>query len=244
LHDAYGARRVEAIVTEGEATARQAEAVRAWAAIRDSLGMAQPTAITSAQPLDEVPPLRWHRLAFDAVGLDQLRGVLVTSGDAGFERAAGLAAEALVARPDATPEDRWAALGMLEERAATSMRRLEIIASLRTIAAQLKANDGMLDVAEIRVRLQRGDQADFVRLVEHLRREHGRDPQVLQAFAEVLAEAGIDISALAGAAGAGAAPTGAVPGVPAAAEPGKLWTPGAAASESKPGEKKVIWTPG
>jgi hypothetical protein len=187
-----------------------------------------------------VPPLRWHRLDLDAVGLDQLRGLLLTAGEAGFERAAGMAAEALAARPDATPEDRWAALGMLEERAASSVRRLEIIAALRGIAAQLRANDGMLDVAEIRVRLQRGDQTEFVRLVEHLRRDHARDPQVIQAFAEVLAEAGIDISALAA---GGPAATTAVPGA-AAPEAGKLWTPGAAGPESPPGEKKVIWTPG
>jgi hypothetical protein len=240
VQDPDGARRVEALVGEGEAVARPEEAVRAWAAIRASLSLATPRTITSAEPLDEVPPLRWHRLDLDAVGLDQLRGLLLTAGEAGFERAAGMAAEALAARPDATPEDRWAALGMLEERAASSVRRLEIIAALRGIAAQLRANDGMLDVAEIRVRLQRGDQTEFVRLVEHLRRDHARDPQVIQAFAEVLAEAGIDISALAA---GGPAATTAVPGA-AAPEAGKLWTPGAAGPESPPGEKKVIWTPG
>jgi uncharacterized protein YecT (DUF1311 family) len=53
----------------------------------------------------------------------------------------------------------------------------------------LKANDGMLDVAELRVRMQRGDEADAVRLLEHVRREHSRDQQVIQAFAEVLMEA-------------------------------------------------------
>jgi hypothetical protein len=243
LHDPDGARRVAALIVEGEAMARPDEAMRAWSAIRGSLGLATPGTITSAEPLDELQPLRWHRLDFDAVGLDQLRGLLLTAGEAGFERAAGLAAEALVARPDATPEDRWAALGMLEERATSSVRRLEIIAALRGIAAQLKANDGMLDVAEIRVRLQRGDQAEFVRLIEHLRRDHARDPQVLQAFAEVLAEAGIDISALAAGAGGGPGPTAAVPGA-AAPEPGKLWTPGAGGPETAPGEKKVIWTPG
>lgn len=243
-----GRRRVEALVREGEATARQDDASAAWSAIRERLGLTPPGPIACADPLDELPPLRWHRVPLDGVGIDQLRGLLVTAADAGFDRAAALVAEALAARPDATPEDRWGALGLLEERAATTVRRLEIIAELRTIAADLRANDGMLDVAELRVRLQRGDQAEFVRLVEHMRRDHARDPQVLQGFAEVLAEAGIDVSALAAAGGMapGGVPRGAVPGATAAAptEPGKLWTPaGGEPPAAGTGEKKVIWTP-
>ncbi len=233
---------------EGEATARQDDAIAAWSAIRERLGLTPPGPIACAEPLDELPPLRWHRVSLDGVGIDQLRGLLVTAADAGFDRAAVLVATALAARPDATPEDRWGALGLLEERAATTVRRLEIIAELRTIAAALRANDGMLDVAELRVRLQRGDQVEFVRLVEHMRRDHARDPQVLQGFAEVLAEAGIDVSALAAAGGMapGAAQRGAVPGATAAApaEPGKLWTPsGGEPPAAGTGEKKVIWTP-
>ena len=121
---------------------------------------------------------------------------------------------------------------------------LERAGELRRIAAALKANDGMLDVAEVRVRLQRGDQAEFVRLLEHMRREHGRDPQVLQAFAEVLAEAGIDLSALAAAGGGAPRAAPAVTGT-AAPEAGGIWTPGGSARQDPPsGEKKVIWTPG
>ena len=119
-----------------------------------------------------------------------------------------------------------------------------MIAELRGIAKQLKASEGMLDVADLRVRLQRGDQAEIVRLLDRLRRDHSRDRRVIQALAEVLAEAGIDLSALAGAGGAG--PAGAAAAMPAAAAPeaGKLWTPGGGAEPAGPsGEKKVIWTP-
>jgi hypothetical protein len=97
-------------------------------------------------------------------------------------------------------------------------------------------------VLELRVRLQRGDEADIVRLLEHVRREHGRDQQVIQAFAEVLMEAGVDLSALAGRAAPGGAGGPTAAAVPAAA-PGKLWTPGGS-EPSGGGEKKVIWTPG
>jgi len=243
LADAEGGRRVEALITEGEAMARYQVDAAAWSEIRRRLGLAAPATVVSERPLDEVPPLRWHRVAFDGVGMEQLRGVLVTSIDGGFERAALLAATALADRPEATPADRWEALGVLEERAPDSVRRLEILSTLRGIAAELKLGDGMLDVAELRVRLQRGDEADVTRLLDHLRRDHSRDQQVLQAVAEVFAEAGIDLSALA-AGGAGAAvPPAAAAAAPRAAETGGVWTPGGQ-PQPPSGEKKVIWTPG
>jgi hypothetical protein len=67
----------------------------------------------------------------------------------------------------------------------------------------------------------------------------------MQALAQVLAEAGIDLSALAGQPGAGM-PTGmpAAAATAAAPEAGKLWTPGGGGEPAGPaGEKKVIWTP-
>jgi hypothetical protein len=239
LADAAGRRRVEALVTEGEATSRRSDASAAWAAMRTTLGLPLPAPIRAAEPLGVVPPLVWHRLDMAALTLDQLRGVFVTALDAGFELAAERAATALAARPEATPQDRWEALGALAERAESSVRRLELIAQLREIAAELKANDGMLDVAELRIRMQRGDEAEATRLLAHLQRDHGTDRQVLQALAEVLMEAGVDLNALAGARG-GNAPTQAA--APAAAA-GKLWTPGGEAPAAG-GEKKTIWTPG
>jgi hypothetical protein len=245
LRDPQGAKRVDALITEGEATSRRPDACDAWTSMRERLGMPKPTVIESTKPLEEgLPPMRWHRLDMHRLDLDELRGVFVTALDAGFERAAERAAEELASRADATPADRWEALGVLEDRATSSLRKLELIAQLRTLAATLKANDGMLDVAELRVRMQRGDEAEIMRLLEHVRREHSRDQQVLQAFAEVLMEAGVDLSALAGRAGAGTAAAGGAGAMPAtgASEAGKLWTPGGETSGPS-GEKKVIWTP-
>lgn len=245
LADAEGARRVEALVTEGEATSRRRDAADAWTAVRARLNMPAAATIVVEKPLENLPPLRWHRLDMARVDLDQLRGVLVTSIDAGFDRAAERAAEAVVTRGDTTPEDRWEAYGVLEERADSTVRKLELLGELRSIAKALKANDGMLDVAEMRVRLQRGDQAEIMRLLDHLRREHTRDQQVLQALAEVLMEAGVDLGALAGRGAGGMPGAAAATGMPAAApaaEPGKLWTPGGETAGG--GEKKTIWTPG
>ena len=242
LSDPAGRRRVEALVSEGEATSRRSDASAAWEAMRATLGLPKPATIESAEPLGVVPPLHWHRLDMAALSLDQLRGVFVTALDAGFELAAERAAVALAARPDATPQDRWEALGALAERAESSVRRLELIGRLRGIAAELKANDGMLDVAELRIRMQRGDEAEATRLLAHLQRDHGTDRQVLQALAEVLMEAGVDLGALAAARGGQPVAQSMAQAAPSAAA-GKLWTPGGEAPAGG-GEKKTIWTPG
>ena len=131
------------------------------------------------------------------------------------------------------------------QSAESTLQRLELIGKLRGIAAEIRANDGMLDVAELRVRMQRGDELEATRLLEHLRRDHGRDQQVIQALAEVLMEAGVDLEGMAARAGGGPAsnsrPLPASPGAaPQAA--GKLWTPGG--SEPAAGGEKKIWTPG
>ena len=240
------ARRLEALVGEGEAASRQPEASAAWAQVRVTLGLPAALPIHSAQPLDDVPPLRWHRVALDGLAMDQLRMLFLTSLDAGFDLAAARAAEAIVSRPDAEPADRWEAYGLLEERAATSLEKLAIIEKLRELAKTLGANDGMLDVAELRVRLSRADEAGIMRLLNHLQREHARDQKVLTALADVLGEAGIDLSALAAQSaaqlpGAGAGiPLG---GGPSAADSGRIWTPGG--EQAGPaGGKKSLWTPG
>jgi hypothetical protein len=243
------ARRVEAIISEGEVASRQPEASAAWTAVRGKLGLPTPAPIHSAQPLEEVPPLRWHRVVLDGLALDQLRVLFLTSLDAGFELAAARAARAIVARPDASPEDRWEAYGLLEDRAETSLEKLEIIGKLRELAKTLGANDGMLDVAELRVRLSRADEPGIMRLLNHLQREHARDQKVIAALAEVLGEAGVDLAALAAqSAAAGQIPGGGA-GMPIgggqspAADSGRIWTPGGEQGGGA-GEKKSLWTPG
>jgi len=241
LADAEGRRRVEALLVEGEATSRRGDAAAAWTAMRTSLGLPEPARIESQAPLGEIPPLRWHRLDLAALPIDQLRGVFVTAIEAGFELAAERAAEALAIRGDATPADRWEAIGTLAERADSSVRKLELLSQLRGLAKELKVSDGMLDVAELRVRMQRGDEAEATKLLQNLQRDHGRDRQVLQALAEVLQEAGVDLGGMAGRAAAGVPAT-----TPPPSSAGGLWTPGGGepAAGGGGGEKKTIWTPG
>jgi hypothetical protein len=169
----------------------------------------------------------------------------MTAVDAGFDLAAERAAEAIVARSDAAPVDRMEAWSLLEDRAESSVRKLEIIQELRALAATLKASDGMIDVAELRIRLQRGDQADIMRLLDHLRRDHSRDQKVLESLAAVLSEAGIDLSSFAGQAQGGGVPALGAAGVSDATQPtgSAIWTPGGSQQPGPQGEKKAIWTP-
>lgn len=244
--DPEGRRRVAALVAEGEATSRRPDAAAAWTRVRGPLGLPVPGPITATASFAEVPPLRWHRLRLEGMPLDDLRTLFITAVDAGFEKAGEQAATALAARSDASAEDRWEALSVLEERAETTVRRLEIIGELRGLARQIKTGDGMLDVAELRVRIERGDQTEVVRLLDHIRREHAGDQRVFGALAEVLMEAGVDIPGMAAgrppAAGRRPDAPGAV-AAPAAAPAQGIWTPGQAAAPPA-AEKKTIWTPG
>ena len=245
LKQPEGAWRVESLLSEGEATSRRRDAADAWAAMRLQLGVAVPAAIESITPMQDVPPMRWHRVSLGSLALDQLRGIFMTAVDAGFDLAAERAAEAIVARADAAPVDRMEAWSLLEDRAESSVRKLEIIQELRALATTLKASDGMIDVAELRIRLQRGDQADIMRLLDHLRRDHSRDQKVLESLAAVLSEAGIDLSSFAGQAQGGGVPALGAAGTSDAAQPtgSAIWTPGGSQQPGPQGEKKAIWTP-
>jgi hypothetical protein len=69
VKDPEGARRVEAIISVGEATAGRQAIAEAWTAIRGRVGLAIPATIVSTRPLQEVPPLRWQRLDMQALGM-------------------------------------------------------------------------------------------------------------------------------------------------------------------------------
>lgn len=244
-------RRVEALVSDAEATDIIAPGKDIWPDLRKAVGLPVPATIESAEPLGNVPPQRWLRLDFQKVTNDHLRGLLLTAAEIGYSKVAELAADTLLSREDITDADRWQAYGVLEARARTTTRRLEILEKIRPLAAALKADEGMLDVGELRIHLQRGDQPALLKVLDRIRRDHSQNPRVSNAVMQVFAEAGIDLGAMA-AAGGGAAGPGVGPGAassPAgpvaapAAEPGKLWTPGSQPPSGGGDEKPAIWTP-
>lgn len=239
-------RRVEAIVNDAEATEMIPAGHDIWPELRTAVGLPAPPPLASATPLGELPPQRWLRLDLAKVEIDHLRGMLLAAADIGYSLVAERVAEALLSREGITDPDRWQALGVLEARARTTTRRLEILTQIRGLAKTMQADEGMLDVAELRIQLQRGDQPAFMQVMERIRRLHGQNPRVANGVAQVLMEAGIDVNALAAASAAGVPPgAGGGPAGPAAAapaaQPGKLWTPGGESAGG--GEKPAIWTP-
>jgi tetratricopeptide (TPR) repeat protein len=251
VSDTAGRRRVEAMIREGEVMAFDQVASKAWAEVRSTLGVAAGPVLDSTEPVEALPPMRWHRVNLAGLSLDQLRLLMEMSVASGFELSAFRTAQEMLARASkedagVEPADEWRALSFLEERVETTTEKLNILGQLRAIATKVGASQAMLDVAELRLALQRGDQVAMQRMLDRIRRGP-QDQRVLQAVASVFAEAGIDLSALAAAQAGGArGMTGNVPPAAAAAPAASgLWTPGGGTPPSSDGgEKKVIWTPG
>ena len=96
------------------------------------------------------------------------------------------------------------------------------------------------DLLELSFRFGRGDELEAVRLIQHVQQQHAREPGIAEALTHMLVEVGVlrpdgtpaqpPVAEEAMAAAEG----------PAAAEPGKLWTPDSPQS----GAGGKIWTPG
>jgi hypothetical protein len=141
--------------------------------------------------------------------------------------------------------DKAEVYGILAQIEADTDKALEYLELARKIAEKSKKSTAPWDLAELALRITRGDVAEADRLLTHIRNDHLREPGVAQALFQILHEAGIigpdgRPTAAAAAAAQSGAPGIVVPGA-AATEPGKIWTPG---GEQATGAKKSgLWTP-
>lgn len=100
---------------------------------------------------------------------------------------------------------------------------------------------------ELSLRIQLGEMPAVMQLIDHLQRQHAREPGVAQALVQLLMQTGL--IGPDGRLAMGAAPGAAAPGVAAsplmasgaAPEPGKLWTPDAPQPTGK--KKSSLWLP-
>ena len=99
---------------------------------------------------------------------------------------------------------------------------------------------------ELPVRLERGQGAELGHLVNHIQRDHIREPGIAEALMQFLVEIGAIRPAGTAAVPAGPPPGAAeqpgivVPGAPGG-EAGKIWTPDSqSGGGAKPGK---LWTP-
>jgi hypothetical protein len=133
--------------------------------------------------------------------------------------------------------------GALAQVEPDADRALEYLDKARGAAETAKASTAPWDLAELTLRISRGDVPEADRLLQHIRDQHIREPGVAQALFQILTEAGIigPDGKPTMPAGREAAPGIVVPGA-ASAEPGKIWTPGS--DQPSGGKKSALWTPG
>lgn len=210
--------------------------------LRASLGL--PT----ADPIDpstvnvqNLSLLRRARLDYGKLSDDDLLSAYTHVMLTRYRPAMSKAAAEIVARPSLDGKiDKAEAYGVLAEGAHDIDEALELYGKAVQESIRTGTSPAQWYLAEIPLRLMRGDVAEFERLVRVLTTKHGAEPGVREALMRIMYSLGMigpdgrPTQAMPEMAAAGTAPA-AVP-----AEPG-LWTPG---GEQQPSGKSGLWLPG
>jgi hypothetical protein len=212
--------------------------------LRRSLGLpAQETIDPTSISLNELPLVRFSRIDPKRLSDDALLDLYRRADHYRHVAALRKLAPEVVARPSLADKiDKAEVYGVLAQIEPDTERALGYLDQARKAAEAAKASTAPWDLAELAMRIARGDIADADRLLNHIRNDHIREPGVAQALYQILMEAGII-----GPDGKPAMPAPAreaagivVPGG-AASEAGKIWTPGG--DQPAGGKKSALWTP-
>lgn len=203
-------------------------------------------------PREEVPLVRLARVDLAKLNDEALADELERARHFADQRALRWLAPEVVRRPELKDADVKAyAYGVLAQSEPDLARARGYVEEARKTAQAAGRSTAAWDLAELRLLIGRGEHtSDAMALMQHIHRDHLREPGVAQALYQLLYEAGIIDEAgmpVAAAAAPGAAPAGAglvVPGAAAAAPTagGKIWTPGSEPAAGG-GKKSAIWTP-
>jgi hypothetical protein len=213
--------------------------------LRQRLGLPVPQPIDpKTADLANLPRVRLGRLQADKLSDEELiRCYRRASFPPQRHAMASLAAE-IVGRTSFTGRPEVAeAYGALAASASDTSAALAFVEKGRTAAQRAKQSTAAWDLEELELRLQRGEGAEASRLLQHVQREHAREPGVSETLFRILYEAGfIDEQ------GRRIAPPQQQASpilVPGAAPPGKILVPGGeGAAPAGQSAKPVIWTPG
>ena len=195
--------------------------------------------------MNRVPLGRLSRFKPESLSDDQLKPAFNRAAVANYALAMRRLAPEVVKRPNLpVAEYKLSAYRFLVRYAANSDEALKLIDEARKLAEANKQSSAPWDLMELSFRIQRGEAPAVLQLIDHLQRQHGREPGVAQAMVQLLVQTGLvgpDGRLNIGAApAASAASPLVVPGA-AAADTGKLWTPDAPQAG---GEKKSsLWLP-
>jgi len=199
---------------------------------------------TRQTPLVEVPLARLSRVDVKQLNDDELVDLYRRADH--YRQIGALRAAALevIARPSLDKEvEKAEVYGILAQIEPDTDQAIKYLDQARETADAAQTSTAPWDLAELALRISRGEVADADRLLHHLRAEHLREPGVAQALFQILSEAGIigpDGKPTAAAREASAhivVPGGTAP----AGEGSKIWTPG---SDQPSGKKSALWTPG
>jgi hypothetical protein len=191
-----------------------------------------------------VPLGRLARVKIESLSDDLLKQAFNRAMVANFALALRrLAPEVLKREGIPAAEYKLAAYRYLVRAAADSDRALQLIDEARRLGDTHKQSSAQWDLMELSFRIARNEAPAIMQLIDHIQRQHGREPGVAQALVQLLMQTGLvgpdGRLAMGAPAAAQAASPLVVPG--AAAEAGKLWTP---ESAQPAGEKKgSLWLP-
>lgn len=194
--------------------------------------------------IKRLPIGRLARLKVASLDDEQLKLAFNRAMVASFALALDRLGPEVLKRPTLPAADyKLAAYRQMVRMAATTDEALRLIDEARKLAEANKQSSAPWDLAELSVRIQRGEADAVLRLIDHIQRQHAREPGIAEALVQLLVQAGLigpDGRLLIGApAPAAAGSPLVVPG--ATAEAGKLWTPDA---PQPAGEKKsALWLP-
>lgn len=206
--------------------------------------------VSEAQPIDpaatslaELPLARMGRVDVKKLTDEQLVDLYQRADHYRHIAALRHLAHEVIARPGLDDKiEKAEVYGLLAQIEPDSGQAVSYLDKARAAAEATKKSTAPWDLAELALRISRGEVADADRLLHHIRDQHIREPGVAQALYQILTEAGIIGPDGRPSMPPGAGPQGADIGGPGAgAEPGKLWTPGS--DEPSSGKKSAIWTP-
>ncbi len=210
--------------------------------LRQKLGLPSLDAIDpQGASLNELPLVRLGRVDVKRLSDEDLVDLYRRADHYRHIVALRALANEIIARPSLDKEiEKAEVYGVLAQIEPDTQRALEYLDRARQTAEAAKSSTAPWDLAELALRIARGEIPEADRLLHHIRDEHIREPGVAQALFQILSEAGIigpDGKPTAAAQReAGMVAPGAAP-----AEAGKIWTPG---SDQPSGKKSALWTPG
>ncbi len=214
--------------------------------LRTHLGLPIPGPIDPATipEIDHLPAERLYRVEAEKLTDDNLVKVYRRATIMALRHALVNFGKEIIRRPQVAEKvDVLGVYDMLIVASDDHEQSLRYLDEARTLAHKTKQSSARWDLEELSLRLRRAEIKEALRLVEHISKEHIREPGVAEALAQLMMQAGLMDEQGRLRIPRQAEPTSSIltPGG-AAAEPGKLVLPG---SETAPsGGRSALWVPG